>query len=59
MTEWTQEEFHLVVGQRNALYEALSELVALQNGPPLISETERWEKAMALSYVAINDVGSL
>jgi len=37
------------------LREALADLVAIQNGPPLVTYTEAWDAAMEKSYAALKE----
>jgi len=37
------------------LREALADLVAVQNGPPLVTYTEAWDAAMEKAYAALKE----
>jgi hypothetical protein len=37
------------------LREALADLVAIQNGPPLVTYTEAWDAAMEKAYAALKE----
>jgi len=37
------------------LREALADLVAIQNGPPLVTYIEAWNEAMEKAYAALKD----
>ena len=37
------------------LQEALADLVAVQNGPPLVTYTEAWNEAMEKAYAALKE----
>jgi hypothetical protein len=42
-------------GEIERLREALADLVAIQNGPPLVTYTEAWDAAMEKAYAALKE----
>ena len=49
------EDFLDLVKERDGLREALADLVAVQNGPPLVTYTEEWSAAMDKAYAALKE----
>jgi hypothetical protein len=46
---------HELYADRERLREALADLVAIQNGPPLVTYTEAWDAAMEKAYAALKE----
>jgi hypothetical protein len=49
--EWCAE----AANEIELLREALADLVAVQNGPPLVTYTEAWDAAMEKAYAALKE----
>jgi hypothetical protein len=41
--------------EHERLQDALADLVAVQNGPPLVTYTEAWDAAMEKAYAALKE----
>jgi acyl-CoA reductase-like NAD-dependent aldehyde dehydrogenase len=46
---------HEAADEIERLREALADLVAVQNGPPLVTYTEAWDAAMEKAYAALKE----
>ena len=51
----TAHEIELLRKERDGLREALQELVDWQNGPPLVTYTDGWNKAMEKARAALKE----
>ena len=49
------DEIELLRKERDGLREALQELVDWQNGPPLVTYTDGWNKAMEKARAALKE----